>query len=87
MPVWRRFGGCDHASGPETASLAGVDGKAGVEGDITDSLTGVRLMGAVDERQGTKAIRGGFGKWSDVEQAFDFWAERLRGRLASPSGS
>ncbi len=31
--------------------------------------------------------KGGFGKWSDVEQAFDFWAERLRGRLASLSGS
>ncbi len=52
-----------------------------------DSLTGVGLMAAVDERQGTKAIRGGFGKWSDVEQAFDFWAERPRGRLASLSGS
>ena len=69
------------------AGTANLDGKAGIEGDITDLLTDVDLMAAVDERQATKAIRGRFGKWNDVEQAFDFWAERLRGRLASPSGS
>jgi hypothetical protein len=57
-------------------------GKVGVEAELTDSLSGERLAAAVDERQGTKAIRGGIKKWSDVERAFDHWAERFRVRLA-----
>jgi hypothetical protein len=57
-------------------------GKAGVEMEIQDSLTNERLVAAVDERWGTKAIRGGILKWSDVKRAFDYWAERLRVRLA-----
>jgi hypothetical protein len=56
-------------------------GKCGIEAEVTDSLTNYRLAAAVDERAGTKALRGGVGKWSDVEQAFDFWAARLRERL------
>ena len=62
-------------------------GKVGVEGELTDSLTGVRLGAFVDERQGTKALRGGIKKWSDLERAFDFWAERLRNRLATLRGA
>jgi hypothetical protein len=57
-------------------------GKAGVEAELTDSLSGRRLAAAVDERWGTKAIRGGIGKWSDADEAFVFWAKRLRERLA-----
>jgi hypothetical protein len=56
-------------------------GKCGIEAEVTDSLTNHRLAAAVDERAGTKALRGGVGKWSDVEEAFDFWAQRLRSRL------
>ena len=56
-------------------------GKAGVEGELTDSVSGVRPA-AVDERVGNKTIRGGLGEWSQVERAFEFWAERLRQRLA-----
>jgi hypothetical protein len=73
--------------GGMAAGTAVLVGKAGVEGEITDSLTGERLMAAVDERQGTKAVRGGIKKWSDAELAFDFWAERLRKRLAGLRGS
>ncbi|MCH8890097.1 MAG: DUF3313 domain-containing protein [Myxococcales bacterium] len=62
-------------------------GKVGVEGELTDSLTGARLGAFVDERQGTKALRGGIKKWSDLERAFDFWAERLRNRLATLRGA
>jgi hypothetical protein len=56
-------------------------GQCGIEAEIRDSLTHYRLAAAVDERAGTKALRGGVGKWSDVENAFDFWAGRLRERL------
>ena len=57
-------------------------GQAGVEAELTDSLSGDRLAAAVDERVGAKTIRGGLGEWSQVDQAFEFWAERLRQRLA-----
>jgi len=62
-------------------------GKAAIEGEITDSLSGRRLMAAVDTRQGTKALRDGVGKWSDVEAAFDYWSKRLRERLAEVRGA
>jgi hypothetical protein len=63
----------------DTAALVA---KVGLEGEITDSLTGVRLMAVVDRRAGTKTLSGGLGEWSRVEEALDFWAERLRKRLA-----
>ncbi len=62
-------------------------GRASVEADITDSLSDRRLAAAVDERVGTKAVRGGILKWSDAKNAFDYWAERLRKRLAEERGS
>jgi hypothetical protein len=61
-------------------------GKAAIEGEITDSITSRRLMAAVDERAGGKTIRGGLAKWSDVKNAFDFWAQRLRTRLQEERG-
>jgi hypothetical protein len=63
----------------DTAMFAG---EAAIEGEITDSITNERLVAAVDERVGNKTIRGGFGEWSHAEKAFDYWAERLRMRLA-----
>ena len=56
-------------------------GRAGVEGEIVDSLTGERLAAAVDSRAGTKALRGGVSTWADVQNAFDYWSDRLRTRL------
>jgi hypothetical protein len=64
------------------ADVQTLVGRARIEGEITDSLTGRRLMAAVDARAGGKTLRGGFGKWSDVRNSFDFWAQRLRTRLA-----
>ena len=66
-------------------------GEAGVEGELTDSLSGERLGAAVDARVGNKTIRGGLKEWSQVDDAFAFWAERIRKRLAelrksSPAG-
>jgi len=57
-------------------------GRAGVEGEILDGVTEERLAAAVDRRAGTKALRGGISTWADVQNAFDFWSERLRTRLA-----
>ncbi len=62
-------------------------GSAAIEGEITDSLTGRRLLAAVDKRLGNKTLRGTLGKWANVEKAFDFWAERLRTRLAELQAS
>jgi hypothetical protein len=69
-----------------SAGTSVLVGKAGLEGEITDSMSGDRLMAALDERQGTKAVRGGVKTWSDVKLATEFWAERLRERLATLSG-
>ncbi len=49
-------------------------GRASLEAEILDSLTGERLAAAVDERMGAKALRHAFSKWADVEAAIDFWA-------------
>lgn len=64
------------------ADSAMMAGSAAIEGEITDPLSGRRLLAAVDQRLGNKTLRGAFGKWSNVEKAFDYWAERLRTRLA-----
>ena len=56
-------------------------GRAAGEVEITDSMTGQRLVAAVDERSGTKAIRSGLLKWSDAKEIFEFWGERFRERL------
>jgi hypothetical protein len=68
--------------GGMAADTAALVGKVGVEAELSDSLTGQRLLAAVDERAGTKTIRGGLAKWSHVEEAFDFWAKRVRERLS-----
>lgn len=69
-----------------SAGTSVLVGKAGAEAEITDSISGRRLMAGLDERQGTKAIRGGVKTWSDVKLAAEFWAKRLRKRLATLSG-
>ena len=58
-------------------------GKASVELEIQDSLTGERLVAAVDERAGRKYTGkfDKFQKYHTVEDAFDYWAEKLKKRL------
>ena len=56
-------------------------GKATIEVDITDSLSDERLAAAVDQRSGTKALRALGGQWKDVNNAFDYWASRIRIKL------
>lgn len=69
--------------GTNTAVLVG---KASLEGEVTDSVSGERLLAAVDQRAGTKWPTTLFSKWGDVEKNFDFWANRLRERLAELRG-
>jgi len=57
-------------------------GKAGIEGEIEDSITNQRLAAAVDRRVGQKRLQGVTNTWNDVQGAFDYWSERLRARLA-----
>jgi hypothetical protein len=68
--------------GGMAANTRALVGAAAVEMEIVDSLSGRRLAAAVDERWGTKAIRGGILEWSDAKEAFDHWANQLREFLA-----
>ena len=61
-----------------TASFVG---RAGAEAEILDSLTKRQLLAAVDRRAGGKVLRGTFSKWDDVQQAYKYWAERLKTKL------
>jgi hypothetical protein len=56
-------------------------GKATAEVEITDSMTGTRLVAGVDQRTGTKAVRGGLKTWSHVKAVCDYWSERIATRL------
>jgi hypothetical protein len=64
------------------ADTAATVGLARAEVEVVDSVSGERLLAAVDERVGTRGFKGLSDKWSDVQQAFDEWSERLRARLA-----
>lgn len=56
-------------------------GGASVECNITDSNTGERLAAGVDRQVGGKALKGSTKAWNDVEQAFQYWADKLAQRL------
>lgn len=65
-----------------TGKSMGV-GSATGEMEMIDSVTGKRLIAAVDGRAGTK-YTGKFDKfseWKDVKDACDYWAERIATRL------
>jgi len=51
-------------------------GRASIEIELVDSLTGVRQAAAIDRREGGKKVVS--GKWTAIEQAFDYWAQKLR---------
>jgi hypothetical protein len=61
-------------------------GTVSVEGKVTDSQTGELLGAAVDRRGGGKYVTKGFHKWTDVEEAFSYWAKQLRWRLCLGRG-
>ena len=57
-------------------------GDATIEIEILDSLSNKRLAAAVDTRAGGKHYKGSTDKWADVKQAADYWAGRIRAKLA-----
>ena len=59
-------------------------GQTRVEAEILDSETDERLLAAIDARAGRK-YTGKFDKWKkwqDAKDAYDYWAKRLKIRLA-----
>jgi len=62
-----------------TGASTGVSA-ASCEMELLDSLTNERLAAGVDSRAGGKA--NSFRKWEGVKDAYDYWARRLRSRLA-----
>ena len=81
---------------PQTRLLSGAKslatgvsaftGSASAELKITDSATGTLLVAGVDRRGGTKSLSGMTNSWNDVEEAYRFWAEKLRYRLCQWRG-
>ena len=61
-------------------------GEASAEAKFTDAETGELLAAGVDRRAGGKTLEKGFGRWADVEGAFQYWAERVRYRLCKERG-
>ena len=61
-------------------------GTVSVEVKVTDSQSGELLGAAVDRRGGGKYVSKGFQKWTDVEEAFTYWAKQLRWRLCLERG-
>jgi len=62
-----------------TIDAGSVAGRVGIEGEITDAGNGEMLAAAVDNRSGSRIDLK--ASWNDVEQAFQYWAERLNLRL------
>jgi hypothetical protein len=57
-------------------------GKAGIEAELLDAASGVRVAAAIDRRAGQRTLKPDGNAWEDVEDAFRYWADRLRDRLA-----
>jgi hypothetical protein len=61
--------------------VSAFTGSASGEFKVTDSESGDLLGAAVDRRGGTKSLMGVTDSWNDVEEAYRFWAEKVRYRL------
>ena len=66
--------------------VSGFTGSASVEVKVTDGADSTILLEAVDRRGGTKSLRGVTNEWNDVEEAYRFWAEKMRYRLCQWRG-
>jgi hypothetical protein len=75
---------------PQTRLLSGMKslatgvsaftGSSSIEMKVTDTEMGTLLLAAVDRRGGTKSLSGVTNSWNDVEEAYRFWAEKVRYR-------
>jgi Protein of unknown function (DUF3313) len=62
-------------------------GSAEAEMKVTDSVTGVLLAEAVDQRAGGMGLKSAASfQWGDAQNAMDYWAERIPQRLAQLKG-
>lgn len=61
-------------------------GVAGIEGEVSDSVTGEVLMAGVDRRGGGRELTDVRNPWSHVEKAFQYWSDRFRQRLCEERG-
>jgi hypothetical protein len=58
-------------------------GAAESEGEVTDSVTGARMLAWIDRRVGGGSIKiPAEWQWGDAHAAIDYWAETLTARLA-----
>ncbi len=74
------------AKGLVAGGKPGFVGAASIEGKITDAKTRTLLMAGVDRRAGTKSLRGSTNSWNDVEEAYQYWTDKLRYRLCTLRG-
>jgi hypothetical protein len=57
-------------------------GSAEAEMKVTDSVSGVVLAEAVDERAGGMGLKSAATfQWGDAQNGMDYWAERIPKRL------
>jgi hypothetical protein len=57
-------------------------GKASVEFEVLDSMTGERLAAGMDSRYGGKGgVSDKFESWADVKESFKYWGDKLNMRL------
>lgn len=68
------------AKGLATGTRAFV-GRASVEARLTDGNTRTLLMAAADRRVGGRSLDGSMDSWDDVQEAFEYWADKLAQRL------
>ncbi len=61
-------------------------GVAGIEGEVSDSVSGEVLFAGVDRRGGGRELTDVRNPWGHVEKAFQYWSDRFRQRLCEERG-
>ena len=62
-------------------------GEASLEAEFLDAQTNERVAAVIDKRSGAKyELIQGMSKWGHAEEAFEFWAKRLRKWLDDQHG-
>ena len=56
-------------------------GKATVEAELVDSVSGVRHLAGIDSRYGGKGLKGKFDNWDDVKSSFEYWSSKINKKL------
>jgi hypothetical protein len=75
----RRRGARRRMSSPTRALVE----EAGLELDVLDASSGVRLFALVDREAGARALAGAVDEWEAARLAFAGWADQVRRRLRS----